>query len=82
VNLSPARPFDTDKTGFFQHVEMLRDRLTRKCHLIPRVKKGADFEQRLPRTLAQPIYDLATGWVAKRLEEAIEFIIVHSLNMQ
>jgi hypothetical protein len=76
----PARPFDTDKSGFLQHVEMLRDRLTRKRRPVLRGRTGTDFEQRLLRTLAQAIYDPATGRVAKRLEEAIEFIVIHAIE--
>jgi hypothetical protein len=40
---------------------------------------GTDFEQRLFRTLAQPIYDPATGRVAQRFENAVEFIVVHAI---
>jgi hypothetical protein len=38
---------------------------------------GTNFEQRLTWTPAQAIYDPATGRIAKRLENAIELIIIH-----
>jgi hypothetical protein len=82
MDLGPARPFDTDKAGFLQHVEVLRYRLTRECRPILRNRTGTNFEQRLFRAFAQAIYDPATGRVAKRLENAIEFIILHAMNMQ
>lgn len=82
VEPGPTRPFDADKSGFLQHVEMLCYRLTRECHSILRDQKGANLEQRLFWTLAQAIDDPAAGRVAKRLENAIEFIIVHPSNMQ
>jgi hypothetical protein len=78
VDLGSARPFDADKSGFLQHVEVLRDRLTRECHSIIPEEMGTDFEQRLLRTLAQAIYDPATGRIAERFEDAIEFIIIHA----
>lgn len=77
VDLGPPHPFDTDQSGFLEHVEMLGYRLARDRHPILRGRKGANLEQRLPRTLAQAIHDLATRGVAKSLEDAVELIVIH-----
>jgi hypothetical protein len=59
---------------------MLRYRLARERHAVFRDRNGADFEQGLSRTLPQAIDDPATGRVAKRLENAIEFFIIHAME--
>jgi hypothetical protein len=77
VELGPARPFDPHKSGFFQHIEMLRYRLSGERYSVLRKGKGTNFEQGLTRPLAQAVYDPAAGRVTKCFEDAVEFVVVH-----
>jgi hypothetical protein len=67
-----------DKSSPLQHVEMLRDRLSRQASAIHRKRRSADLKQGLPRTLRQAIKDAAADRVAERLEDIVELVVVHA----
>jgi hypothetical protein len=71
-----------DKSSPLQHVEVLRDGLSRQASAILCERRSADLEQGLPGTLRQTIKDAAAQRITERLEDIVELVVVHAINMQ
>jgi len=78
VHLGAPAPMGLNKSGPLQHVEMLRDRLSRQAFAVLCKRRSADLEQGLPGTLRQAIKDTAAQGVTERLEDIVELVVVHA----
>lgn len=71
VHLGAPAPMRPDEPGPLQHVEVLRDRLSRQTSAILCNRRSADLEQGLPWTLREAIKDAAAYRIAERLEDMV-----------
>src|SRR5690242_18008656 len=77
MHLGAPAPMRLDQSSPLQHVEVLRDRLSRQASAILCDRRSADLKQGLPGTLRQAIKDAPTHGIAERLEDIVELIVVH-----
>ena len=68
VELVPAFAFDPNQTGGLEHLEVLRDRLTRRVDPVLHQQATTELEQGLTVALGQLIEDRPPGGIGKSLE--------------
>jgi hypothetical protein len=78
VHFGTSAPMRLDQPSPLQHVEVLRDRLSRQASAILCKRRSADLKQGLPLTLRQAIKDAAADRIAERLEDIVELVVVHA----
>jgi hypothetical protein len=69
VEFEAALPLGGEEADGFEHVEMLRDRLTREAKPVLHRQARAQLEQRLPIPLVKLIEDRASRGSGDRFED-------------